>query len=652
MKKILLLLMVLVIGACSVDKTDSGDKPETPKTFLDIIPGEYVLEDKNVKIGADGDIYEGDTLLYSYEEETSTASSRAYYSLPEGGFVGLKKIVYVPNRIELYKKDRIGSWDSKEEVLFTPEHVVATETELFKIKIQTITKFYNKDIDVNVDGNFTVMGTDYSFKSLKNDSQAIYMVGTDLYVGIAIVNDTIKMYQENKTTPWTTESAVLFDPLHEFAGFPEELFKIKLQTITKFYNKDIDVNVDGNFTVMGTDYSFKSLKNDSQAVYTVGANLYVGIAIVNDTIKMYQENKTTPWTEESKVLFAPEHEFVGYMEWQSLGGTVSAGTVDYLSLAMDSTGVPYVAYNDSDNGDKVTVKKYDGTTWVAVGGVVSTGKVYHFKLAINSTDEPYLAYRDYNNRDKATVKKYNGTTWVAVGGVVSTKQIHFISLVIDSTDVPYVAYRDRDNDDKVTVKKYNGTTWVAVGGAASTTGLDSFSLAIGKNDEPYLASRTAFLPSERNKTTVKKYDGTTWVVVGGVQNTAADPFSLVMDKDGVPYLAYRNSANSPAMVKKYDGTTWAAVGGAVSTGVAFDLKLAMDSDGMPYVVYTVYTDYNNSYKAMVKKYNGTTWVAVGGVVGSSGVYNLAIDSTGVPYLAYDGEDDNGKATVKKYDVAR
>lgn len=79
------------------------------------------------------DIYEGTRLLYTYDQETSTANTKAYHSIPEGGFVGLE---ILSKAIELYKKDEIGSWDSKDQVLFTPEHIVVTKTELFKIKLQ------------------------------------------------------------------------------------------------------------------------------------------------------------------------------------------------------------------------------------------------------------------------------------------------------------------------------------------------------------------------------------------------------------------------------------------------------------------------------------------------------------------------------------
>ena len=471
-------------------------------------------------------------------------------------------------------------------------------------------------------------------------------MGTDLYVGIAIVDNAIQMYQNNKATPWVTGSAVLFDPEHEFAGFPEELFKIKLQTITKFYSKDIVV-VDGNFTVKGITYTFESLKNDSQAVYTVGTDLYVGIAIVNDTIKMYQENKTTPWIEESKVLFAPEHEFVGYMEWQFIGGGVTSIGGQDFELEMNSVGVPYLSYSEHGGivgGDKVIVKKYDGATWVDVG--VSVGAGIYPSLMIDKDDVPYVVYMAYHENNivnkKVTVKKYDGATWVDVG--VSVGVGSYPRLVMDKNDVPYVAYNDKTKGDKATVKKYNGATWVDVGEVVSTKRTDYLSLAINKDDVPYLAYREGYVNNK--KTIVKKYDGATWVDVGVSVGVGSYP-SLAIDKNNVPYLAYNDEVKgNKATVKKYDGATWVDTG-VVSTGGG-TLSLAIDSTGVPYLAYQDETD-----KATVKKYNGSTWVAVGVSVGAGSYPSLAMDKNNVPYLAYrEGYVNNKKTIVMKYDVVK
>ena len=94
--------------------------------------------------------------------------------------------------------------------------------------------------------------------------------------------------------------------------------------------------------------------------------------------------------------------------WQMVGREgFSDGWSYYLSLAIDSTGTPCVAYGDGDNYFKVTVKKYAGGTWQTVGTPCSSaGQADYTSLAIDSTDTPYVAYKDYGNSNGATVMKY------------------------------------------------------------------------------------------------------------------------------------------------------------------------------------------------------------------------------------------------------
>ena len=150
--------------------------------------------------------------------------------------------------------------------------------------------------------------------------------------------------------------------------------------------------------------------------------------------------------------------------WSYVGSAgFSAGSVAYTSLALDSSGVPYVAYRDGANSNKATVMKYDsGSVWVPVGSAgFSADAVGFTSLALDSNNVPYVAYTDVANGFKATVMKYDGSAWVPVGSAgFSAGDAYSTSLALDSNNVPYVAYQDGSNSFKATVMKYDSIVHV------------------------------------------------------------------------------------------------------------------------------------------------------------------------------------------------
>ena len=335
--------------------------------------------------------------------------------------------------------------------------------------------------------------------------------------------------------------------------------------------------------------------------------------------------------------------------WDTLGSAgFSAGQVGYWSLAMDTSGTPYVLYMDGGNSNKATVMKYNGTAWVTLGSAgFSAGIAGYTSLAIDASGTPYAAYRDAGNSNKATVMKYNGTAWVTVGNAgFSAGTITHTSLAIDASGTPYLVYNDGGNGSKATVMKYNGTAWVTVGSAGFSAGAAFGSLAIDTSGTPYFAYEDV---GNSAKATVMKYNGTAWVTVGSAGFTAGKAFfpSLAIDDSGTPYFGYQDDNNgSKATVMKYNGTTWVTVGSAgFSVGKANNPSLAIDDSGTPYLSYQ---DQGNSSKTTVAKYNGSAWETLGST-GSGSVTSfdrtLVLDRSGVPYVLFRG--GGSKATVVK-----
>jgi hypothetical protein len=208
---------------------------------------------------------------------------------------------------------------------------------------------------------------------------------------------------------------------------------------------------------------------------------------------------------------------------------------------------PYVAYAHASGLNNVKVMRFDGTGWVPVGTAgtlmgtaVGTGDV---SLALNASGTPYIAYMELENERRLSVKAFDGTNWNYVGAPTSLgKPTGLAPLVMDASGTPYAAYADKDNADKATVMKLDGASWVAVGTPEISEGRAYvISLALDAAGAPYIAYVNA-----DGSVSVKRFEGTDWVAVGTpifstplstpVGSLANVP--LAVDPSGTPYIAY------------------------------------------------------------------------------------------------------------------
>jgi len=298
--------------------------------------------------------------------------------------------------------------------------------------------------------------------------------------------------------------------------------------------------------------------------------------------------------------------------WDTVGSAgFTTGAADNIKLVMDDSGTPYVAYRDvSDYSARVM--KYSGAAWVTLGTAGSvTGSLLgspprEISLALDSSGAPYLAYTDAVNGSKVTVKRYDGSSWVTVGSAgLSGGAADNISLAVTSDGTPYVAYNDAFFDSDLMVKRYNGILWEGAG-LSFVQDADNISLAMDGNDILYAAYRQVSLST--STVFVKRYDGSTWDSLGFPtwEATMVDDISLALDAAGTPHVAYRDISD-PLFLKdkvmRYDGSLWDELGmGYFSPGQADTLSLAVAGDGTPYVAFR---DLANGEKVTVMKCDAT-----------------------------------------------
>ena len=259
-----------------------------------------------------------------------------------------------------------------------------------------------------------------------------------------------------------------------------------------------------------------------------------------------------------------------------------------------------------------------GGEWEDVGPSAIGNNGYWPSLAFSPlTYEPYIAYRDNTSNWRATVKKFDGSSWSDVGTPgMSYASASYTQIAFNDSGDPFVAYCDNTRSYKTSVLKYQSSTnWQYFGEETFNDGGAGFLRLIFNpgTDEPYLAYGDM---NSGGLAFVKKFNGASWENVGtsGISEGPASNTLAMAFNPGTnePYLAFSDAAIfTKAVVKKFNGSSWEAVGAAgfSPTSVNF-IDIAFNpGTSEPYVVFTDET--NSENKATVMKFNGSSWEYVG-----------------------------------------
>ena len=199
-------------------------------------------------------------------------------------------------------------------------------------------------------------------------------------------------------------------------------------------------------------------------------------AVTSATVN-FQSSAVTP----SGVLVAASNEATGTVKryvngaWEQVGSTGFAGAVPYyLDMVVGSDNVIYLSY--ANNGNVYVVKNNVNApstqAWEHVGGTAgvapaTSSEQFRASMAINSANAIYVAYTSPSGGgNRLNVKKFNGTNWEQVGADnFSPARVHYVSIAVSPSGTPYVAYStfENDPDNKNAVAKFNGTNWENVG---------------------------------------------------------------------------------------------------------------------------------------------------------------------------------------------
>lgn len=339
-----------------------------------------------------------------------------------------------------------------------------------------------------------------------------------------------------------------------------------------------------------------------------------------------------------------------FAQWSIMGSAGITGAVaNYTDVAVDNNNVVYMAYADNANGDKLSVKKWTGSSWTSIGTALSNSSIQYVSMTIDpSTNDIYIAYKDWSVSGKLSVKKYNGSSWSTLGTGVSSSSVDYVSASVSPVSGKvYIAFKDNNQSGKASCMYYYNGSWYYLGGAGFTSSSVSYtSMVVTPSGYGYIAYR-----DNNNRPAMVQWTNYGWSSVGNPTYNGCSDVTIASDNNNVPYICYIDWNNSSKLtVQKYSGGNWSVVGSAGFTPNGTGTpEIAIDTNNnTPYVVYR---DNQNNQKASVMKYSNGSWSNVGSAGFSANTVDytsIAIDDNGALYVAFKDNAVSQKGTVMKY----
>jgi uncharacterized caspase-like protein len=328
------------------------------------------------------------------------------------------------------------------------------------------------------------------------------------------------------------------------------------------------------------------------------------------------------------------------LTWQIETIDASTGTVYFgNSLALDSSGVPCVAYYDPGTTNLVYACRTGGSWQYDTAD--SSGNVGKYtSLALDVNDHPHISYQDDLGGDtELKYAHYNGSSWSATtvdGGLYTGA---FTSLALDPMGDPWITYYrggncsvDEDTYCNLRYAYYDGS-WTTMRLHYSTNDVGrSSSLAFDSAGHPHVSYYNAGESDLR-------YIHLDWDIrdiADGAGTTGADT-SLAIDSYDDPHIAYvgqgelRYAHGTVDFINNAWDATW--VTATVDSGSsARATSLALDASDNPHIAYYLDGELRYAYR------DGTTWhvetvAATGGIDGNEGL-SLALDRLGSPHITF------------------
>lgn len=282
--------------------------------------------------------------------------------------------------------------------------------------------------------------------------------------------------------------------------------------------------------------------------------------------------------------------------WSKMGDLSIKGDLERLDLAVHLDGTTFLAARKKtplgDNVYSYTLQMYryleNSDFWdTKEYGDELNSDGSHLALEIDAQGTVFIAFNDTSQEGRLTVKKFNyyEGLWEDVGaeGFSDAPLIAKPQLKITHDGICYSAYTGGDNGEIVFVKKFVNGEWVSEGDLSGLgyTGGQVMDFAVSRSGTPYIAVVETFFSEDYghdiSRSVVKKYDGIQWVSLGEGMDSAVYrsngtayqsiwDLSLAISSNDNVYVAYTHWLSYwSTFVVKFNGSYWEDMGDVVSS---------------------------------------------------------------------------------------
>lgn len=331
-------------------------------------------------------------------------------------------------------------------------------------------------------------------------------------------------------------------------------------------------------------------------------------------------------------VISAQIEYINGSEWHDLARAWGLSSAQAFKL--DRNGLPWLALQD----EHLQVWHFSGSEWQQIGGNISPGRIDDYDLVLNNAGEPFVVYEDRNTR-RVSARSWNGSSWLNVGDDIIGGEGDEFNLAMDEQGNIFLLYEDYSNDFKVSVVRYSNGQWSQVGPAGFSlfgiAGEYLIDLAIAPNGTPYVAYVEQDEQSEY-ALKVQSFSGGNWqeLSLAGIADNSLSP-SIAFDNTGNLYMAYGDGSQQwRASVARFNGSSWVTLGGVgISGEQSFYHSLGISPTNEPYFCYI---DGNRNSDLTVRVLQNNQWRYVGQpkILNNlvQGTPSLAFNQVGAPFV--------------------